>query len=163
MGNSSNLLTRSQEITFTRLRLGHTRITHTYLISHLMPLSCPHCDNDLQKAGPNIWVLEDGERNLKGFRVCEAFLTSTVPSLEALSGIPSLSTCRILTINYSLNYFSENPNTYTPNTLFKSLKSISIGTPPTIPINNDNNPVERSTILEKNFAYATYTHPSIHE
>ena len=45
--NSSNLQTRSQEITLTRLRLGHTRITHTYLISHLMPLSCPHCDNDL--------------------------------------------------------------------------------------------------------------------
>ena len=35
-----------QEIIFTRPRLVPTRITYTYLISHLMPLSCPHCDSD---------------------------------------------------------------------------------------------------------------------
>jgi len=41
---SSNQPTRSQEIILTRLRIGHTRLTHTHLISHLMPLSCPHCN-----------------------------------------------------------------------------------------------------------------------
>ena len=45
--NSSNLQTRSQEITITRLRVGHTRLTHTHIVSHLMPLSCPHCVSDL--------------------------------------------------------------------------------------------------------------------
>lgn len=42
--SSSNLQTRSQEITLTRLRIGHTRLTHNYLISDLMPPSCPHCN-----------------------------------------------------------------------------------------------------------------------
>ena len=44
---SSDLRSKSQEITLARLRSGHTRLTHTHLISDLMPLSCPHCDNDL--------------------------------------------------------------------------------------------------------------------
>jgi len=42
--SSFNLPSRSHEITITRLRIGHTCLTHTYLFTHLMPLSCPHCD-----------------------------------------------------------------------------------------------------------------------
>jgi len=30
-----------------RLRIRHAHLTHTHLISHLMPLSYPHCNNDL--------------------------------------------------------------------------------------------------------------------
>ena len=62
---SSNLQSKSQEITLTRLRLGHTRLTHTHLISHLMPLSCTHCDNDLSLTVdhffecPNLTTLPD--------------------------------------------------------------------------------------------------------
>ena len=44
---SSNLHTKRQESILAHLRLGHTRPTHTHLLTHLMPLSCPHCDNDL--------------------------------------------------------------------------------------------------------------------
>ena len=44
---SSNLPDKSQEIILTRLRIGHTRFTHAHLISHLMPLTCLHCNTDL--------------------------------------------------------------------------------------------------------------------
>jgi len=44
---SSNQPTRPLEIVFTRLRIGPTRLTHLQLITHLSPLSCPHCKNDL--------------------------------------------------------------------------------------------------------------------
>jgi len=39
---SSNLPSCSHEITITRRRIGHTRLTYTHLLTHLMPLSCPH-------------------------------------------------------------------------------------------------------------------------
>ena len=39
---SSNQPQQSHKIILTRLRIGHTRLTHT----PLMPLSYPHCDND---------------------------------------------------------------------------------------------------------------------
>jgi len=44
--NLSNQPYRHLEITRTRLRIGHTRLTHTQLLTHLMPLACPHCGLD---------------------------------------------------------------------------------------------------------------------
>ena len=44
--NSSNQPSRHLEITLTRLRKVHTRLTHTHLLTHLMPLACRHCDLD---------------------------------------------------------------------------------------------------------------------
>jgi len=46
---TANMETRRQEIILTRLRIGHTRITHIHLISHLFPLSCPssNCEDPL--------------------------------------------------------------------------------------------------------------------
>ena len=44
---SSNLLNRRDEIVLTRLRIGHTRLTHTHLVSDHATLTCPHCHIDL--------------------------------------------------------------------------------------------------------------------
>ena len=44
---SPNQPTRPQEIVLTNLQIRHTRLTHTHLITHLLSLSCPHCNNDL--------------------------------------------------------------------------------------------------------------------
>ena len=43
---SSNRLSRRQEIILTRLRIGHSRITHTHIITDLFPPSCPYCNID---------------------------------------------------------------------------------------------------------------------
>ena len=43
---SSNQPSRKLEIVLTRLRIGHTRLTHTHLITHLWPLTCPFCNDD---------------------------------------------------------------------------------------------------------------------
>ena len=40
--SSSNLPSRRHEIVLTRLRIVHSRLTHTHLISQLHPLNCPH-------------------------------------------------------------------------------------------------------------------------
>ena len=45
--NSSNLPNRNDEIILTRLRIGHTRLTNTHLVSQLLPLSCYHFNNEL--------------------------------------------------------------------------------------------------------------------
>ena len=44
---SSTQKSRREEILITRLRIGHTKLTHTHLISHLFPPDCPkcHCEN----------------------------------------------------------------------------------------------------------------------
>jgi len=39
----SDQIFASHEVYFTRLRIGHTRITHAHLLSNLFPLSCEHC------------------------------------------------------------------------------------------------------------------------
>ena len=43
--SSSNRDSRQKEVSLTRLKIGHTRITHSYFISPnlLSPPSCPHC------------------------------------------------------------------------------------------------------------------------
>ena len=43
---SSNRLSRRHEIILTRLRIGHSRITHTHIITDLFPPSCPYCSID---------------------------------------------------------------------------------------------------------------------
>jgi len=40
--NSSSQPTRRHEIVLIRLRIGHTRLTLTHLVTHLMPFSCPY-------------------------------------------------------------------------------------------------------------------------
>ena len=40
---SSTQISRREEILITRLRMGHTKLTHTHLISHLFPPDCPKC------------------------------------------------------------------------------------------------------------------------
>ena len=57
--SSSNLSSRSHEITMTRLRIRHTRLTHTHLFTHLMSLSCPHCDRDSPLSVEHIFVCPD--------------------------------------------------------------------------------------------------------
>jgi len=42
----SILPSRKLEITLTRLKFGHTRITHTHLLSQLFPLDCRSSKND---------------------------------------------------------------------------------------------------------------------
>jgi len=44
--SSSHQTHRRQEIYLTRLRIGHTHITHAYLLSNLFSLSCEHCSLD---------------------------------------------------------------------------------------------------------------------
>lgn len=46
---SSNRSSKREEVVLTRLRIGHTRITHAHLINPLLsPARCPHCfTNDL--------------------------------------------------------------------------------------------------------------------
>jgi len=43
---TATIETRRQEIILTRLRIGHTRIIHTHLISHLFSLLCPSCNSE---------------------------------------------------------------------------------------------------------------------
>ena len=43
---SSSQSSRRLGIVLTRLRIGHTRLTHTHLVTHLWPLSCPFCNTD---------------------------------------------------------------------------------------------------------------------
>lgn len=40
---SSKRPTRRQEIVITRLRIGHTKLTHSHLLSRLFPPDCPKC------------------------------------------------------------------------------------------------------------------------
>lgn len=44
---SSNLKTHREEIVITRLRIGHSRLTHGYLMSKDDPPSCPFCLSEL--------------------------------------------------------------------------------------------------------------------
>ena len=46
---SANRPTIREEVVLTRLRIGHTRLTHTHLINHLLSSSppCPHCSTDV--------------------------------------------------------------------------------------------------------------------
>ena len=41
---SSNRLSRRHEIILTRLRIGHSRLTHTHVITDLFPPNCPYCN-----------------------------------------------------------------------------------------------------------------------
>lgn len=42
--SSSNRTSRRQEIALTKLRIGHTRLTHSHLIITLVPVNCPKCE-----------------------------------------------------------------------------------------------------------------------
>jgi len=44
--DSSRQPHRCHKIYLTRLRIGHTRLTHSHLLSNLHPLSCDYCDTD---------------------------------------------------------------------------------------------------------------------
>jgi len=44
--SSSQETSRRTEIVLSRLRIGHTRLTHSHLFTNLFPLSCPHCPSD---------------------------------------------------------------------------------------------------------------------
>lgn len=44
--SSSYRTSRQEEVILSRLRIGHTRLTHTYLLTNLAPPSCPHCSAD---------------------------------------------------------------------------------------------------------------------
>ena len=44
---TANQPSRRAEIVLCRLRIGHTRLTHTHLISDLFPLSCHFCKTDI--------------------------------------------------------------------------------------------------------------------
>ncbi len=44
--SSSNRPSRREEIVVTRLRIGHTKLTHSYLISNLFPPDCPKCGTE---------------------------------------------------------------------------------------------------------------------
>ena len=46
--SSSHRESRREEVIITRLRIGHTRITHSYLVNQniLLPPTCPHCQID---------------------------------------------------------------------------------------------------------------------
>lgn len=44
--SSSHRNSRREEVVLSRLRIGHTRLTHTYLLTNLAPPSCPHCFGD---------------------------------------------------------------------------------------------------------------------
>ena len=54
--NSSNQPNCFDEIILTRLRIGHTRLTHTHLLSHLHPFSRLHCNNDLPLSIDHIFL-----------------------------------------------------------------------------------------------------------
>jgi len=43
---SSNRESRREEVVLSRLRIGHTQLTHSYIFLNLMPPSCPHCMED---------------------------------------------------------------------------------------------------------------------
>jgi len=44
--SSSHQTHRRHQFYLTRLRIGHTRITHAHLLSNLFPLPCKHCSLD---------------------------------------------------------------------------------------------------------------------
>ena len=44
--SSSNRKSRHEEIVITRLRIGHTKLTHSYILARLFPPSCPKCDSE---------------------------------------------------------------------------------------------------------------------
>ena len=44
--SSSHRESRQEEVILSRLRIGHTRMTHSYLLLKLSPPSCPHCMED---------------------------------------------------------------------------------------------------------------------
>ena len=44
--SSSNRQSRREEVILSRLRIGHTQLTHSYFFLNLMPPSCPHCMED---------------------------------------------------------------------------------------------------------------------
>ena len=43
---SSDRTSRREEMVLARLRIGHSRLTHTHLISHLFPPDCPKCSEE---------------------------------------------------------------------------------------------------------------------
>ena len=44
--STSNRNSRHEEVIFSRLRIGHTRLTHSYLLQNLHPPSCGYCQAD---------------------------------------------------------------------------------------------------------------------
>ena len=43
---SSNRTSRREEMVLAHLRIDHSRLTHTHLISHLFPADCPKCSKE---------------------------------------------------------------------------------------------------------------------
>ena len=52
---SSNRSSCRLEIILTRLRIGHKRLTHSHICSHLFPLCCDHCAQDTPLSFPHIF------------------------------------------------------------------------------------------------------------
>jgi len=46
---------RNIEIILTRVRIGHKRLTHSRICSHLFPLNCDHCALDTPLSLPDIF------------------------------------------------------------------------------------------------------------
>ena len=87
--SSSHRDSRREEVILARLRIGHTRLTHTYLLTNLAPPSCPHCSAD--------------NLSVEHFFSCPA-LQNTRSNLKIPSTITSTLNNNSETINTTLTY-----------------------------------------------------------
>ena len=81
---SSNQLSRQHEITLTRLRIGHTDLTHSHIISNLFPLSYDFCDLDSPLSISHIFECSALENERKKFQIppfIKLALSDNLPSV----------------------------------------------------------------------------------
>jgi len=81
---SSNQLSRQHEIILARLRIGHTRHTHSHILSNLFPLSCDFCDPDSPLNISHIFECPALDNERKKFQIPPSIklaLSDNLPSL----------------------------------------------------------------------------------
>ena len=129
--NSYNQPSRHLEITLTRLRIGHTRLTHTRHFTHLMPLACPHCGLDPPLSIKHIFKCPDLSAIRTSLLIPHSHLDALSDSSPSLSNmIPFLQHAGFLSQPTS-DYFGihRRIDRYLPSDQKNILSSISIFTP----------------------------------
>ena len=77
-----DLLKRQDQVTITRLRLGHTRLTHSYLIEKT---SSPQCDCSLPLTVKHIFECRNTQINRDRHRI--KFCTLNTKDIDSLNNI----------------------------------------------------------------------------